>query len=237
MADDNAAFVGRPSNRTGVANAVADSTLDIKVRQKRVKEGGLKGNGEYVQSLTNLAVQSSVPVDMMIKILGTAKPSDVPAHLSIEPMSLTKAIKLAFLTTSYPYIQLLQKNFRDIYAQMSFPTNEECPEGSKMYLIDTLKQTEFAALTRDAYKAFLMYKITPQALLTEEQKSRYAVTSKGFSKYILGTGGKTPALTMDQVVTGAARPNNPNSASAQAAANQLNKVYIITLLSLLKPDF
>lgn len=179
----------------------------------------LLGNGDYLQWHAANDVQANGPFNVLIQNFAQLKPDDFPIVLHLEVRPLTKALKLAWQRTLPDYLAAIQDNCRQGYAAKRFQLHSNVPEGSRIYLIETLRKMDDKFPDADAWKAWMMYSVTPSHLLSDVDQQKPCITSKGFSKYLLGT--KSIATPVDGGANpdggGGVPPHNPGSASSMAS--------------------
>jgi hypothetical protein len=211
-------LVRKTPNLQDVASYQAARNQVAAIAQEH-KNFELLGNGDYLQWNAANDVQANGPFNVLVQNFAQLKPDDFPVVLHLEVRPLTKALKLAWQATLPAYLEAIQGNCRTGYEAKRFQLRSDVPEGSRMYLIDVLRKMEGKFPDADSWKAWMMYAITPNHLLSDVDQQKPCITSKGFSKYLLGM---KPVASMvegqaNPGAGGGGGPHNPSSSSALAS--------------------
>lgn len=151
-----------------------------------------RGYAKWIEELNEEGQKAAMATNsLLIQADEVAKKEAEP--LFVTPFRSDKVIKLGYKFADSPIIKLLQKRNRATYKTMVFD-NGAYKEGSKLYNLQTLYQEDDKIrLNMDAWKARVMYALAKDheelatlAMPVESTRTSQLVTSRGFSKLVLG---------------------------------------------------
>lgn len=115
----------------------------------------------------------------------TVEPLRQLQNLAVEPAPCHSAIKASNSLVDPGLLKYYQKGAHRKWKELVFRNGLGIPEGSVIYPAEKLKNEDITKFHKDAFKAKIMLTTAEPLLVKSGARTDY-VTSKGFSRYVLG---------------------------------------------------